>query len=48
MMYGLEGTGLAASLNLLDDIEQFADVGSLEDNVDSFLSNDGGAGGICM
>ncbi|XP_048447200.1 transcriptional corepressor LEUNIG_HOMOLOG [Pyrus x bretschneideri] len=41
MMYGLEGTGLAASLNLLDDIGQFADVGSLEDNVESFLSDDG-------
>ncbi|XP_050144955.1 transcriptional corepressor LEUNIG_HOMOLOG-like [Malus sylvestris] len=42
MMYGLEGTGLAASSNLLDDIERFGDVGSLEDNVESFLSNDGG------
>ncbi|KAB2636552.1 transcriptional corepressor LEUNIG-like [Pyrus ussuriensis x Pyrus communis] len=37
MMCGLEVTGLAASLNLLDDIGQFADVGSLEDNVESFL-----------
>ncbi|KAM2829617.1 hypothetical protein PS2_035257 [Malus domestica] len=42
MMYGLEGTGLAASSNLLDDIERFGDVGSLEDNAESFLSNDGG------
>ncbi|KAM2733054.1 hypothetical protein EV2_036532 [Malus domestica] len=66
MMYGLEGTGLAASSNLLksqsdsssnrivltllltesfsvqDDTERFGDVGSLEDNVESFLSNDGG------
>ena len=27
-----------------DDIERFGDVGSLEDNVESFLSNDGGDG----
>ncbi|PON60795.1 WD repeat containing protein [Trema orientale] len=45
MMYGPEGTGgLASSSNLLEDIDRFGDVGSLEDNVESFLSNDGGAG----
>lgn len=27
-----------------DDIEQFGDVGSLDDNVESFLSHDGGDG----
>ncbi|CAN6684757.1 unnamed protein product [Malus baccata var. baccata] len=42
MTYGPEGTGLPSSSNLLDDIERFGDVGSLEDNVESFLSNDGG------
>ncbi|XP_034228755.1 transcriptional corepressor LEUNIG_HOMOLOG-like isoform X2 [Prunus dulcis] len=42
MMYGPEGTGgLPSSSNLLDDIERFGDVGSLEDNVESFLSHDG-------
>ncbi|CAK9168211.1 unnamed protein product [Ilex paraguariensis] len=40
-----EGTGgLASSMNQLDDIEHFADVGSLDDNVESFLSHDGGDG----
>ncbi|KAK9733911.1 hypothetical protein RND81_04G100600 [Saponaria officinalis] len=44
MMYGAEGTGgLASSSNQLDDIEHFADV-ALEDNVESFLSNDAGDG----
>ncbi|CAN6688587.1 unnamed protein product [Malus baccata var. baccata] len=43
MMYP-EGTGLPSSSNLLDDIDRFGDVGSLEDNVESFLSNDGGDG----
>ncbi|KAI5430030.1 hypothetical protein KIW84_034562 [Lathyrus oleraceus] len=46
MMYGTEATGgLASSSNLLDDIERFGDVGALDDNVESFLSNDGGDGG---
>ncbi|GMH25856.1 hypothetical protein Nepgr_027699 [Nepenthes gracilis] len=45
MMYGAEGTGgLASSSNQLEDIEHFADVGSLDDNVESFLSHDGGDG----
>lgn len=44
MMYGTEGTGGLASSNLLEDIDRFGDVGSLEDNVESFLSNDGGDG----
>ncbi|KMZ69802.1 putative WD-repeat protein [Zostera marina] len=40
-MYGSDGTGgLASSTNQLDDMGQFPDVGSLDDNVDSFLSND--------
>lgn len=29
-----------------DDLETFGDIGSLEDNVESFLSNDGGDGNI--
>ncbi|KAH7517531.1 hypothetical protein FEM48_Zijuj09G0074900 [Ziziphus jujuba var. spinosa] len=42
MMYGQEGTGsLAMSSNLLEDMDRFGDVGSLDDNVESFLSNDG-------
>ncbi|KAM7521806.1 hypothetical protein LguiA_011708 [Lonicera macranthoides] len=42
MYGGTEGTsGLASSTNQLDDLEHFADVGSLDDNVESFLSNDG-------
>ncbi|KAK9280931.1 hypothetical protein L1049_003822 [Liquidambar formosana] len=45
MMYGPEGTaGLASSSNLLEDMEHFGDVGSLDDNVESFLSHDGGDG----
>ncbi|KAM1142549.1 hypothetical protein ACFX1X_031888 [Malus domestica] len=45
MMYGADGTGgLASSTNQLEDIEQFGDVGSLEDNVESFLSHDDGDG----
>ncbi|XP_059660269.1 transcriptional corepressor LEUNIG_HOMOLOG-like [Cornus florida] len=45
MMFGAEGTGgLASSTNQLDDIEHFADAGSLDDNVESFFSNDGGDG----
>lgn len=45
MMYGADGTGgLASSTNQLEDIDQFGDVGSLEDNVESFLSHDDGDG----
>ncbi|XP_059626163.1 transcriptional corepressor LEUNIG_HOMOLOG-like isoform X2 [Cornus florida] len=45
MMYGAEGAGgLASSTNQLDDIEPFGDVGSLGDNVESFLPHDGGDG----
>ncbi|KAM5552711.1 hypothetical protein ABKV19_025093 [Rosa sericea] len=45
MMYGTDGTGgLASSTNQLEDIDQFGDVGSLEDNVESFLSHDDGDG----
>ncbi|KAK6141671.1 hypothetical protein DH2020_024592 [Rehmannia glutinosa] len=47
MMYGAEGAGgIASSTNQLDDLENFGDVGSLEDNVDSFLSHDGGDGNL--
>ncbi|KAJ3691529.1 hypothetical protein LUZ61_020693 [Rhynchospora tenuis] len=43
MMYsGADGTGLASSSNQMDDLEHFGDVGSLDDNVESFLSNDDG------
>ncbi|KAI4356423.1 hypothetical protein L6164_000447 [Bauhinia variegata] len=46
MMYGTEGTGgLASCSNLLEDMERFGDVSTLEDNVESLLSNDGGDGG---
>ncbi|KAE9603361.1 putative transcription factor WD40-like family [Lupinus albus] len=46
MMYGADGTGgLASSSNVLDDMDRFGDVGALYDNVESFLSNDGGDGG---
>ncbi|KAL6502957.1 hypothetical protein OROHE_024125 [Orobanche hederae] len=38
MMYGAEGAD--------DDLENFGDIGSLEDNVESFLSNDGGDGNV--
>uniref|UniRef100_A0A5B7AHE2 Putative transcriptional corepressor LEUNIG-like n=1 Tax=Davidia involucrata TaxID=16924 RepID=A0A5B7AHE2_DAVIN len=45
LIYGTDGTGgLASSTNQLDDIEHFGDVGSLDDNVESFLSHDGGDG----
>ncbi|XP_057443993.1 transcriptional corepressor LEUNIG_HOMOLOG isoform X4 [Lotus japonicus] len=45
MMYGTEGTGgLTSSTNQLDDMEHFGDVGSLDDNVESFLSQDDGDG----
>ncbi|KAK4778246.1 hypothetical protein SAY87_018433 [Trapa incisa] len=41
MMYGTNGLGgLTSSTNQLDDIDHFGDVGSLEDNVESFLSAD--------
>lgn len=47
IMYGAEGTGgIASSTNQLDDLENFGDIGSLEDNVESFLSHDGGDGNI--
>ncbi|XP_020530984.1 transcriptional corepressor LEUNIG_HOMOLOG isoform X1 [Amborella trichopoda] len=43
MMYGPDGTGgLTSSSNQLEDMEHFGDVGSLEDNVESFLSHDDG------
>ncbi|XP_029123207.1 transcriptional corepressor LEUNIG_HOMOLOG isoform X3 [Elaeis guineensis] len=43
MMYGTDGTGgLASSSNQMDDLEHFGDVGSLDDNVESFLSHDDG------
>ncbi|CAH9081033.1 unnamed protein product [Cuscuta europaea] len=46
-MYGVDGTGgIASSTNQLDDLENFGDIGSLEDNVESFLSNDGGDGNM--
>ncbi|CAN6843100.1 unnamed protein product [Brassica oleracea] len=48
MMYGSDGiSGLASSANQLlqDDMEPFGDVGALEDNVESFLSQDDGDGG---
>ncbi|XP_010245979.1 PREDICTED: transcriptional corepressor LEUNIG_HOMOLOG-like isoform X2 [Nelumbo nucifera] len=45
MMYGADGTaGLASSSNQLEDMEHFGDVGSLDDNVESFLSHDDGDG----
>ncbi|OWM86493.1 hypothetical protein CDL15_Pgr026385 [Punica granatum] len=41
MIYGANGLGgLTSSTNQLDDIDHFGDVGSLEDNVESFLSQD--------
>ncbi|KAL8215073.1 hypothetical protein R6Q57_004522 [Mikania cordata] len=43
MMYSADGTGgLASSTNQLDDIEPFGDVGTLDDNVESFLQHDAG------
>ncbi|XP_008802409.1 transcriptional corepressor LEUNIG_HOMOLOG-like isoform X2 [Phoenix dactylifera] len=43
MMYGADGTGgLASSSNQMDDLEHFGDVGSLDDNVESFLSQEDG------
>ncbi|KAI3829826.1 hypothetical protein L1987_03954 [Smallanthus sonchifolius] len=43
MMYGADGMGgLASSTNQLDDIEHFGDVGTLDDNVESFLQQDAG------
>ncbi|XP_039020785.1 transcriptional corepressor LEUNIG_HOMOLOG-like isoform X2 [Hibiscus syriacus] len=45
-MYGSDGTaGIASSTNQLEDMENFGDVGSLEDNVESFLSPDDEDGG---
>ncbi|XP_039138000.1 transcriptional corepressor LEUNIG_HOMOLOG-like isoform X1 [Dioscorea cayenensis subsp. rotundata] len=41
MMYGADGAGvLASSSNQMGDLEHFPDVGSLDDNVESFLSHD--------
>lgn len=46
-MYGADGAGgIASSTNQLDDLENFGDVGPLEDNVESFLSHDGGDANI--
>lgn len=46
IMFGPEGAGgLASSSNLLEDMERFGDVSALDDNVESFLSHDGGDGG---
>ncbi|KAK9057429.1 hypothetical protein SSX86_022264 [Deinandra increscens subsp. villosa] len=43
MMYGADGTGgIASSTNQLDDIEHFGDIGTLDDNVESFLQHDAG------
>ncbi|XP_057508307.1 transcriptional corepressor LEUNIG_HOMOLOG-like isoform X2 [Actinidia eriantha] len=45
MMYGADGAaGLASSTNQLEDRDHFGDVGLLDDNVESFLSHDGGDG----
>ncbi|CAL0328452.1 unnamed protein product [Lupinus luteus] len=47
IMYGTDGAGgLASSTNQLlqDDMEHFGDVGSLDENVESFLSQDDGDG----
>ncbi|CDP03866.1 unnamed protein product [Coffea canephora] len=46
-MYGADGAGgIASPTNQLDDLENFGDVGPLEDNVESFLSHDGGDANI--
>ncbi|CAN8315760.1 unnamed protein product [Cochlearia groenlandica] len=46
LMFGSDGIGgFASSANQLDDMEPFGDVGALEDNVESFLSQDEGDGG---
>ncbi|KAG0460456.1 hypothetical protein HPP92_020350 [Vanilla planifolia] len=43
MIYGTENAaGLAASSNQMDDLEHFSGVGSLEDHVESYLSNEDG------
>ncbi|KAJ8774079.1 hypothetical protein K2173_009510 [Erythroxylum novogranatense] len=45
MMYSNDGTGtLVSSANQLEDVENFGDFSSLEENVDSFLSPDDGDG----
>ncbi|CAA2985459.1 transcriptional corepressor LEUNIG_HOMOLOG-like [Olea europaea subsp. europaea] len=42
MIYGAEGAGgIASTTNQLDDLDNFRDVGSFEENVESFLSHDG-------
>ncbi|KAH0930207.1 hypothetical protein HID58_015934 [Brassica napus] len=45
MMYGSDGISVIRILAALDDMEPFGDVGALEDNVESFLSQDDGDGG---
>ncbi|XP_023539844.1 transcriptional corepressor LEUNIG_HOMOLOG-like isoform X1 [Cucurbita pepo subsp. pepo] len=45
IMYGNDGPGgLASSTNQLEDMEHLGDIGSLDDNVESFLSHDDGDG----
>ncbi|KAL7084421.1 hypothetical protein ACP275_14G222400 [Erythranthe tilingii] len=47
MMYSAVGVGgVASSAHALDDLENFGDVGGLEDNVESYLSNDGEDGNM--
>ncbi|KAF2296440.1 hypothetical protein GH714_037996 [Hevea brasiliensis] len=42
MMYGPEGTGgLASSSNMLEDMDRFGDIASLDDNAEQFLPHDG-------
>ncbi|CAI0561046.1 unnamed protein product [Linum tenue] len=41
MMYGQDGTGGLSSSNMLDDIEKFGDIASLDDNIEQFLNGDG-------
>ncbi|KAJ9176567.1 hypothetical protein P3X46_011869 [Hevea brasiliensis] len=42
MMYGPEGTGgLALSSNMLEDMDRFGDIASLDDNAEQFLPHDG-------
>ncbi|XP_020259884.1 transcriptional corepressor LEUNIG_HOMOLOG-like isoform X2 [Asparagus officinalis] len=40
MMYGTDGAGgLGSSTNQMDDLENFGDIGTLDEHVESFLSN---------
>ncbi|CAN1269701.1 Transcriptional corepressor LEUNIG_HOMOLOG [Linum perenne] len=41
MMYGQEATAGLVSSNMLDDIEKFGDIASLDDNIEQFLNGDG-------